>query len=138
MFDATNSNLYMWESPENQIEFENDFIASTSQDIYSQKELQKYESLYFHDERIRERTTPKNLPPGLLTHLRNMYLRFATRNQSNQDEVEFDLGGLERIGGQSVDEFLEPDLEIQELQRDLMIDVRRPMQQLQESDRHVF
>ena len=60
MFDATNSNLYMWESPdpENQIEFENDFIASTSQDIYSQKELQKYESLYFQEERTRERTMP--------------------------------------------------------------------------------
>lgn len=49
LISDSNSGLYMWESAENQIEFENDLIASTNANMYSNKELMKYESTYYRE-----------------------------------------------------------------------------------------
>ena len=51
LISNTNSNLYMWESiAQEQIEFENDLIASTNEVVFTNKQLmQRYESEYFRE-----------------------------------------------------------------------------------------
>ena len=51
LISNTNSNLYMWETiAQEQIEFENDLIASTNEVVFTNKQLtQRYESEYFRE-----------------------------------------------------------------------------------------
>mgnify|MGYP000884089213 FL=1 len=67
----------MWESKaQEQIEFENDLIASTNEVVFTNKQLmQKYESEYF-----REPMSPaprQEITPRALTLMRSLYWQFA-------------------------------------------------------------
>ena len=60
----------MWEAHGNQIEFENDLIASTNFTTYTNKQLMRYECDYFREPQVQKQG---QLPRQVLSHLRNLY-----------------------------------------------------------------
>jgi hypothetical protein len=69
------SGMYMWEPTQgtNQIEFEQDLIASTNYNHYSHKRMLKYESEYYREPLIPPPVRQQELSPALRAHFRNSY-----------------------------------------------------------------
>jgi hypothetical protein len=80
-FANTNSNLYMWESvaADDEIEFENDLIASTNERLFDRKQMMLDRHLdsdihYFGEEGLElMNRPPQNMAPSTVRFLASLY-----------------------------------------------------------------